>query len=238
MGLAGQWCDHAPAQCNLPGELLPLGPRRELRGARGGCKLAAGVCHWWGPACEPCLRTPCRGSGHPAKTEIVQGRAAAPPCPQHSPGSGSGSNGISVPAAPVPPALAQQLSCLGWGRGQPLCCAEVGLGSFGGCNEGGRLTPASGLYVVPPGTRKWSVCGAPGGGAAAGTVGLTASAYPPAVGPQTGRVPWDVDEQDEVQGHGAAHVARGQPLPACPVTFSLELPAMASARDRTWHRGS
>lgn len=41
-----------------------------------------------------------------------------------------------------------------------------------------------------------------------------------------------MDEQDEAQGHGAAHVAQGQLLPACPVTFSLELPAMASTGDR------
>lgn len=40
-----------------------------------------------------------------------------------------------------------------------------------------------------------------------------------------------MNEQDEVQGHRAARVAWGQPLPVCPVSFSLELSAMASASD-------
>lgn len=40
-----------------------------------------------------------------------------------------------------------------------------------------------------------------------------------------------MNEQDEVQGHSAARVAWGQPLPVCPVSFSLELSAMASASD-------
>lgn len=151
MGLAGQTCDNPPARCTLPGEMLPLGPRRELRGERGGCELSAGACCWWGAARAPCLRTPCRGRGHPAKPEIVQGRAAAPPCPQHSPGSGSGSNGISVPAAPVPPALAQQPSCLGWGRVQPLCLASAAAepGEWQSSGSGGGTGMHPQLCHVP-----------------------------------------------------------------------------------------
>lgn len=78
----------------------------------------------------------------------------------------------------------------------------MGLGSLGGCNEHSSLRRTSDPYVVPQEQgRLW------------GQWGWQPSVSPAAVGPQTGWAPWDMDEQDEAQGRGAARVAWGQPLP-------------------------